>query len=396
MKQRSKISLAFVLTLIAIGIHGYLTLHFFNLNLGFSEGGAICNISAKINCDTVTASSFASFLGVPMALWGAVTNGALMLLLLTWLLGWSDDLPRLGRYTLWLSGLIAATSIVMGSISTFLVKSFCLFCMSEYLLSFIILGLIWTSQDEQTRSAHRYFSEIFTTAKGYLGLAISIPILAFLLNRSILNHFDASQLPTVINETVMDWQASPQINLSVKPLLVAGSPHPVMTLAEFADFRCPHCRHAVGPVEAFLNSHPDVQMQFYSFPLDNTCNEALSSGDGISCYLARAVYCAEQINKNGWALHHYIYDHQEGIDASGTMSFAQDEVSNFLKSHKIDAQTFSTCTSGPDSDAAIRAEARLGNEVGVKGTPTFFVNNRLLTRGFLIPILEAVHSHVGH
>ncbi len=394
MKQRTKISLAFLIGLIAVGIHGYLTVHFFDLNFGLLEGSSICNLSAKFNCDTVTASSFASLLGIPIALWGAVTNGALALLLLVWLLGWSENIPRLGRYTLWLSGFIAATSLVMGSISTFYIRSFCVFCMSEYLMSFLIFGLIWSGQEPSRRPATQYVIDLFRGAKGYLGLLVAIPLVTFLVNRSILDHYGATQLPELINESIMDWQSAPQVSLSVPPLLVSGSPHPSMTVAEFADFRCPHCRHAVGPVEAFMNSHPDVQLQFYAFPLDGTCNEASGGGDGISCYLARTVFCAEQLKKQGWALHHYIYDHQIEIDGNQTMGFAQDEVNEFLKQRGIDEHQFATCVQSPSTDSAIRDEARLGNEVGVKGTPTFFVNNRMLSRGSLIPILEAVHSQL--
>ncbi len=387
-----KLRLAFLFSLIAVGIHSYLTLHYYQLNFGLLEGASICNINARFNCDTVTASSFAALLGVPMALWGAVTNGILALLLLIWNLKWSDDVPRLGRYSLWLSGFIALTSIVMGSIATFYIRSECIFCMSEYLISFIVFGLIWASQEPDTRPFGTYILELFGPARNYLALIVALPIAGFLLNYSFFNHYGATELPAVVHDTVLDWRSSPKVVMNTPPLLTKGSKKPIMTLAEFADFRCPHCRHAVGAVDAFIASHPDVQLKFYAFPLDNTCNEAVPSGDGISCYLARAVYCAQKLNNLGWALHHYIYNHQILIDTVGTMSYAQGQITDFLKAHNVDEQYFSSCVTGTAADAAIRAQAQLGAQAGVKGTPTFFVNDRMLTRGSLIPVLDAVHS----
>ena len=387
-----KLRLAFLFSLIAIGIHCYLTLHFYQLNFGLLEGASVCNISARFNCDAVTASSFASILGVPVALWGAVTTGILAVLLLVWNLQWSEDLPRLGRYSLWLSGFIALTSIIMGCIATFYIRSECIFCMSEYLISFVNFGLIWASQEPDSRPFGTYIVELFGPARNYLALIVALPVAGFLLNYSFLNHYGATELPEVVHDTVLDWQSAPKVVLNTPPLLTKGSKKPIMTLAEFADFRCPHCRHAVGAVDAFIASHPDVKLKFYAFPLDNTCNEAVSSGDGISCYLARTVYCVQKLNHLGWALHHYIYNHQILIDTVGTMSYAQGQIGDFLKIHKVDPQYFSACVNGNKADEAIRAQAQLGAEIGVKGTPTFFVNGRMLTRGSLIPVLDAVHS----
>jgi uncharacterized membrane protein len=76
-----KLKIALLLTLVAIGIHTYLTLHYYDLNYGAGSADSICNINAKLNCDAVAASSYSTFLKTPLALWGAVTNTMLLILL---------------------------------------------------------------------------------------------------------------------------------------------------------------------------------------------------------------------------------------------------------------------------------------------------------------------------
>src|SRR5437868_4045723 len=72
---------AMVCALVASGIHIYLANHHYNLVLGSSEGGSICNINQTFNCDAVNLSSYSEFLKIPIAVWGAATNTTLLLLL---------------------------------------------------------------------------------------------------------------------------------------------------------------------------------------------------------------------------------------------------------------------------------------------------------------------------
>jgi protein-disulfide isomerase/uncharacterized membrane protein len=387
-----KLKLALVLALGAIGTHLYLTFHYYGLNFGMLEGSAICNLSTTFSCDTVTASPYSSLLGVPMALWGAATNGVLATLLLLWLLGWSEDQLRLERYTLWLSMFIAAASIVMGSLSTLKVGSFCLFCIGAYLLSFVNLWLVGSSQQPSETPTSVYLAQLFGKAKSYLFAVAAIPVVGFVSNYSFITHYGAERLPQIIRDEVAAWRTNPLVDLSVQPSLVGGSPNPKMTLSEFADFRCPHCRHAKDPIDAFMHSHPDVQVRFYTWPLDHACNDAMEAGDGISCYLAKAVYCTEKVAQKGWPLHHYIYDDQESINSNSSMPFAKDQVEKFWSDEKIDKAPIQACIDQPETDAAVKAQAKLGSEAGVKGTPTFFVNGRKLSKATLIPVLEAVHT----
>jgi protein-disulfide isomerase/uncharacterized membrane protein len=389
-----KLKLALLFILAAIGVHVYLTLHFYGLTFGTMAGESICNLNAKFNCDTVTASSFSSLAGVPIALWGAATNGVLGLLVLIWIFGWSNDVARLGRYAMWLSGFTAAMSLVMGSISTFFIGSYCIFCMSVYVLSFIIFYLIWRSQSPDRPGLLADIKALFGPAKSYLIFLAAIPAATFFLHRTFIVQFGAEALDNIVQESLQEWKAAPTIDLASTPAALVKEQSDVkMTIAEFADFRCGHCKHASPTLHAFLNSHPNVKFQYYTFPLDGQCNDIIPGGDGVSCYLAKNVYCAEKTAKKGWELHDAVYADQDDVN-NGGMEAAKKVVEKSLGNLGVEPEAQKTCVESPDTDAAIRAQAKLGVAAGVKGTPTFYVNGRKLSRGQLLPVLEAVYKEL--
>ncbi len=86
-----KLKVALLTVAIAIGLHIYLALHYYQLNFGLLTSESLCNVNELFNCDNVTASRFSALLGMPIALWGAVTNFILALLIMGWILGWSND-----------------------------------------------------------------------------------------------------------------------------------------------------------------------------------------------------------------------------------------------------------------------------------------------------------------
>ncbi len=391
MKLRS--SLLFLL--IAIAAHVYLTQHYYDLAFGLGTGDNICNINATFSCDTVTASRFATFLGVPVAAWGAAANVMLLVLVFGWLVGWADDVKQLGRYSIYLSGLIALTSIVMGSISMFYIGSFCIFCMTAYVCSFVVFGLLWTSREKEPFPIKKDFLNLFTEAKTYLGFLIAIPVMAFLFNQAILSSMGGSNVNEMVRDSVASWNVAPVLAFGVQPSMIKGASddNAKMVVTEFADFRCSHCRHAAPTVKAFIKSHPDVQFRFYNFPLDGTCNKVMQSGDGVSCFLAKAVTCAEKLGQQGWELSDSLFNSQDEIirmDAAAV----REKVAAMAGTAGLEKDGFLACVDGPEVSALVAKQADLGDEVGVKGTPTFFVNGRKLNRAQSLPVLRGTYQAI--
>ena len=378
-----KKTIALILILLGIGFHAYLSLHYYELNYGLSTGESVCNLSSTFNCDTVSASQFSSLFNMPMALWGLVTNGVLAILLIGWILGWSDNLNRLGHYVLVLSGFVALVSVVMGSLSVLFVKTYCLFCIGAYLTSFASFGLIWSEQTDLA-SLKSNLLAVFKDAKSYLAYVVAIPVITFLVHSTYVQKVGAQNLGSIVNSSVSDWQSRAAVDFSAAPpSLVSGPDSAPMIITEFADFTCGHCKNASPGLKAFANSRSSsVQLRFYTFPLDSSCNEAIpGGGNGLPCYLAKQTYCAEKTAQKGWAMHDFIFANQEKINSNRSLEWAKGLIAGFLKDMGIDESSQNVCLESPDTDSVIRSQAKLASASGVNGTPTFFVNGKKLSRG---------------
>lgn len=383
-------------TLIAVGVHTYLTQHYYALKFGAIEGSAFCNVNEVLNCDAVTASKFSSFLNIPVALWGAVTNLILLYFLAVTRLNLVQDRAKTSRYALLISGVTLFASLVMGSISMTM-NNLCIFCITAYALSFVgFIGTLKGAENISVSALTEDIKDIFFTQRWVLGFLIAIPITTFLGNTMYLESQGFSQIEKIAQEKVSYWQTSPQQNfdLSTGLSMQKGATAPVMTIVEFADFRCPHCKHAAPTMHAFARSHQDVKFIFKPFPLDGTCNEAIQGGgDGISCGLAAAVMCAEKINSKGWAAHDYFFDHQEEVIRNQNLEKNIQDVSQALN---IPLENLKTCVKEPATLDLVRKMAKEGSTAQVQGTPSVFVNGKLLSGGQLIPVLEAAYKILKH
>lgn len=384
--------LALLSTLLAVGVHLYLTSHYYGLKFGGTEGGSICNINEVMNCDAVTASKYSAFLGIPVALWGAVTNLIMLYFLAVAKFNFVQDRAKTIRYALLLSGITVLASIIMGAISTTM-TNLCIFCLSAYVLSIIGFVGVWLgAENVSTTQLVEDIKDIFVTDRWVAGFAVAIPGLAFLGNLMYLESHGYGQISKIAKEKVAYWQVAPQQNFDVNTGLVlyAGSSEPTMTIVEFADFRCPHCKHAAPPLHAFTKSHPDVKLIFKPFPLDGTCNEAITGGgDGISCGLASAVMCAEKINKKGWAAHDYFFENQAEIIQAQNLDR---NLEDLAKNTGLSPEDLKSCIKEPSTAELIRNMANEGKTAQIQGTPTVFVNGKILSSGQLIPVLEAAYK----
>lgn len=390
-----KLKFALLLTILAIGIHTYLTLHYFDLNYGQGAADSVCNLSATLNCDAVAASKYATLFRIPLALWGAAANLMLFFLLLGWVLGWTDDSARLGRYTFWYSLMIAGASVVMAVISLTSMSVYCVFCIAAYIVSFLTAYLIWSEQDPDARPAKEYAKELFTSsARFFLVYLLGVPFLAFIANNSFASKAGPQSMERFVKQSVTTYRASTPVTFNEAPVLVKGASEAdaKVTIVEFADFMCIHCKNAVNTIKAFLSTRPEVQLRFHFYPLDSACNDNVNgTAGGMSCLLAKAVACAEENGQKGWPMHDKVFAAQQEF-AGLTVEAAKSKVSAFAEELDAPVEPFKTCLESADLHNRIKKMAAEGFQAGLKGTPTFFLNGRRVEGGQLLPVLEAVYN----
>jgi protein-disulfide isomerase len=84
---------------------------------------------------------------------------------------------------------------------------------------------------------------------------------------------------------------------------------------------------------------------------------------------AEATLCADDQGKF-WEYHDLLFAHQSALDVASLKSYAAQL--------GLDTATFDQCLDGGEKTAEVQKDSQDGDSYGVSGTPTFFVNGRLV------------------
>jgi protein-disulfide isomerase len=138
-----------------------------------------------------------------------------------------------------------------------------------------------------------------------------------------------------------------------------GSSNPSVTLVEFADFQCPHCKEGSEIADKVLEKYKDkMRIVYRHMPINPS---------GISRKLAAASICAEQQGKF-WEYHDLAFKNQEKLDDKSALQLATEL--------KLDEAKLKACLDDPKTKEALEASEAEGRNLGVNGTPAFFLNGK--------------------
>ncbi len=376
--------LAMMAAVIAVGFHIYLLKTHYELNYGEATGKLLCDISSTFSCSAASASRFAEFLGVPMALWGLLANLG-YLLLAVWEPPSSPE-SRSGPRTALLSiaVILLGASVIMGLISIIALSSICPFCLATYVLSVVTaIGAL--------KSYAPGLQFKIQLAPVLLGGFLLVG--GFIANDILRSSYAGPSGDAMARAALSEWKANPALEIAATDPLAFGPERAdaKLTLIEFADFRCIHCKMAVPPMKAFLASHPDTRLEFYAWPLDGECNTSIQQNNGASCLLARIVWCARSKASKGWEAHSHVFDRFEEWRTSDAVRSAIPSIATHLA---VDIATLQQCADSDEAKTAVSKQAQLGSSLNLRGTPTVFANGKLLPAGTQIPVLNEVHRSV--
>ena len=395
-----KISL--VLTLLSLCIHTYLTLHYYDINFDGDLGQSKCNINTTFNCDTVALSPFAALLGIPLSLWGGLTHMVLVLLLCSLLSGFSSHPQYTKKYSLWLGGFITLVSILMFVISMTQLSSYCIYCMAAYALSFITLFTLWKAQSREEKAFTIWEGTrgLLTHSKSLLIMLLAVPVMSFFLHHRLLErtleshgYSNSKKWDLMIERAISSWSANPQFKFSSLPSLTKGPPadKAVMTVVEFADFLCIHCKKAASGLKTFAALYPDVRFEFYNFPLDGACNKEIQRSRNINCRMAKAVHCSGK-QSNKWTLHDVMFENQDKFQKVSNISDADNFIKIYTEASKLNWDELKSCMESPEAQDTLLAQTQSAETAKIKATPTIYVEGRHLPQGHVIPILSKVYK----
>jgi len=195
-----------------------------------------------------------------------------------------------------------------------------------------------------------------------LGLAVVMIFILFSSNQldKLSNLDDKSQLP------LQNLELNEEVSVDDDPVL--GDSDAPVTIIEFSDYECPYCtRFYENTLPQLRSEYIDtgkVKLVYRDFPLSSIHNNAQKA--------AEAAEVARELggNKKYWEMHNLLFE--RGV-SGGVESFKQ-----YARDIGLDGEDFdSILDSGKYADE-VRKDIQDGESYGVQGTPTFFINGKIL------------------
>ena len=158
-------------------------------------------------------------------------------------------------------------------------------------------------------------------------------------------------------------------------------------MVKFNDYQCPPCGNtfqAFKPLKAKWDSDAPGKVKFVTkdYPLEAECNASIPQGPHpIACEAAAAVRMARKTGK-AEPLEDWLFGNQATLTPDGLKRAVRDigGVPDF------DAQY-------PKVLADVKTDTALGGFLGVRSTPTFFVNGIQMPDS-RVPIMDAAIEHL--
>jgi uncharacterized membrane protein len=340
---------------------------------------SFCDVSATVSCTQVYQSRFGTFLGIPVAIFGALFFVATVLLSGAGLTARPQVRESVPGYLFVLSTLALAVVLYLGYASFFLLKTVCVLCLTTYaaVIGLFLVSGAATSFPMTTlpRRASRD-ARIFVSSP----LALTLAVLFFAGAASTLAFFpreaapaaaaagdaaaaSAAPQPTQNQRSEFErWYASqPRV-----PLIVPAEGAKVLVV-KFNDYQCPACGSSYTqykPIFAkYEAEHPGaVRLVMKDYPLNRDCNDALGQTiHPAACDAAVAVRLAPADKRE--AMEEWLYAHQPAMTSPSVRQAARDigQITDFEAKY-------------PAVLSMVKSDVALGRQLGVKSTPTFFIN----------------------
>jgi protein-disulfide isomerase len=143
-----------------------------------------------------------------------------------------------------------------------------------------------------------------------------------------------------------------------------------VTLVEFSDFECPHCRQLYEVLQTIETRYPQVRIVFKDYPISQIHPWAETAAIGGRCAF-------EQSPTAFWKVHNLIFENQDLTSPENVW----EKLVGYAAEAGLDADAFKACLASPDAQKAVAANRAEGNDLGISSTPTVYINGRPLIGG---------------
>lgn len=143
-----------------------------------------------------------------------------------------------------------------------------------------------------------------------------------------------------------------------------GKKDAAVVVIEFSDFQCPFCARGAETVTELKKKYGNkIKIAFRHFPLPMH-KEARPASEASLCV-------NEQSMDKFWKYHDLLFKNQDKLD--------NENLKKYAKQVGADEKKFDECFNAKKFAAAVQEDEEYGNKIGVKSTPTFFINGQMIS-----------------
>lgn len=323
---------------------------------------SFCAISRAINCDTVSQSTYAIMLNVPLAVWGIV--GYFTFLLGLAFCSTDGAQKQRGWSILVLVSLVFSIhSLILALISNYLIHSYCIMCIALYVVNLALLFFTWLTRSRfETCSI---FMGLVKDVKFFIKLRkqvmiVFIPLLVVMITMilSYPRYWELSPPPLRTMPTGMTEDGHPW----------SGAENPVLEIIEYTDYQCFQCKKMHFFLRTLAAENPGkIKLIHRHFPMDHSVNPLLKkpfhSGAGKMALLA--IFAT--LHNRFWEVNDFFFNLSE-------KSFKLKEIADISE---LDVRGLTWALQSPQILYKLQMDLKSGLENKITGTPSYIIHGKV-------------------
>lgn len=321
MSPKKRIAIT-ILALIGLLLSFKLVHIYFVNNFVDNAPKSFCSINSLIDCDGVSQTTKAFFLGVPLAIWGVILY--LLFLFLTYVdkIREKINFPLLNVFknpTSYIAaiGLFSfCISMVLAYISFFDIKKICILCFATYIINFLI-ALCAVKKNFFITDIKNTVLDFISGAKEYLTLFLAVCIVLVLS----LGYLDRSLVlaPNIkANKSINEFQKL-KTNIYAAKGNDLGNVDGDVSIYVFGDFMCPFCKVMNVMLHKLVLDDKKVAVYHINFPLDSACNPTVTKKIHPGACILSKYALAAQNQGNYWGMVSLIYNNMPAMNSENSL-----------------------------------------------------------------------------
>ena len=157
-----------------------------------------------------------------------------------------------------------------------------------------------------------------------------------------------------------------------------GAAEQKIVLVEFSDFQCPLCARAHQTIKGFMEKYKgEVTLTYKHLPLASIHPQAMPA--------AKAAWSAQQQGKF-WEYYDALFEQQKDLGENLYVAIAENL--------NLDLDKFNRDRQSKEAEAAINQDVQLARQLGINGTPFFFLNEEAFSGALELPEIEQILAKV--